>query len=237
MRDTSHRDRIAALIRRYDLAVSADERQAFEDWDTQRSRDAIAISHPADALAHLSPAPKPGHERAEVRFALRHTAEELHAVLDAWRMEDPRFEIAVHDHGPEEFSVEIGNKMGGTSPREDALYVGHYHPTLAYPIASDLPAAFVRGVMPSGGDVRGFIRYPAAIRNGTRIYAADAVAELSLAKPSESYAFDIAAARALDEFTGAYFALFEGENRLGIHTDNEVATLFLDRFGLRVTFL
>jgi len=116
--------------------------------------------------------------------------------------------------------------------RMDGDYFGHYHPTENFILEKpeDLPKSFLQGLLPSPGDIRGFLKNPDAIKKGTRIYSKNGYVLVSfggaLENPSE----------AVEKYKRAYFDLFLGNNKLGFSSDEDVADYFREQFQINLQF-
>lgn len=229
---------IKTIQEHYGLDVSEEERRIFADWLTSQAsslEQPIRLERTEQALEYLPAAPNPEEKGVEVYFEVAHSADDLHEVLDRWREGNPAFEIALHAYTDHVFSVEVGTKMGGTAPHDGARYIGHYHPMIAYENPDVLPEAFVKGVMPSSGDIKGFLKHPAAVRGGTRIVSAGGCAVVSLIEESDPPALDETTEEKIAIFKAKYLNLFKGENSLDARSNEDVAQL-LTKFGLHIEF-
>ncbi len=141
------------------------------------------------------------------------------------------FEIALVRYGERCLQVSIGNKSRHfVRDFGSGEYFAHSHPAELYspPENSDeTPPCFRAGILPSGGDVRGFIKAPHAIANGTRVFSKNGH---SFIRPIEGAHADAA------DYSAKYLDLFLGKNALGLETDEEVIDYFRNMLGLELSF-
>lgn len=89
--------------------------------------------------------------------------------------------------------------------------------------------------MPSSGDIKGFLKHPEALREGTRIVSQHGYTTITLIKPQDEPVFNQDIEAKLFAFKTNYLGLFNGVNNLGVSSNKEMVNLF-EQFGLQVNF-
>lgn len=86
------------------------------------------------------------------------------------------------------------------------------------------------GLLPSPGDIRGFLKNPEAVKEGTRIYSKNGYVIItprgSFGNPDEI----------VEKYKKTYFDLFLGINKLGFTSDADVIKYFQDNFQMDLQF-
>lgn len=221
----------------YAIDYSDEEKKVFDNWLGQVSESSakkpIIINSIEEIEGFL---PQQGNYRVEkVNLFFRKdrlSSDELQIILEKFSLNNPSFEISIMRHDDSLFSIGIGNKTRNGSTILDGEYFGHYHPTqFEFKNREILPNCFTMGLMPSSGDVKGFLKYTEAVKKGTRIFSKNGYI---LIKPiTETRDPSLTT---LDEFTQNYFDLFLGINKLGLKSDEEVKNYFRKNFGFDIEF-
>ena len=224
----------AQIDKEFGIAYSEVERAAFDQWratvPSSSSEGPLRITSVDEVLQLLPSAPN--YTKEDIRLFFEKDGfgnAELESLMDAFCRQDPGFEIAIVRTDNRHIQVGIGDKgrhymknFGGGE------YFAHSHPSHLYDIPNNqnLPACFVAGVMPSGGDVQGYKKSPHSIAQGTRIYSRGGH---SFIKPLSSDPVGI------EHYRSAYLNLFRGENALGLNSDEGVISYFREQLGLELS--
>lgn len=230
------KQKISSIEELYDFGNSEEERMGFDEWLAQvpeNSQDKPILIHDVAELVRFLP--QSGNykeERVNLFFEkIEFTPDDLQKILEQFSRNDPSFEISVTKHADGLISIGIGDKAGNRSIIFDGEYFGHYHPTsLKLKNEDALPKCFVAGLMPSAGDVKGFMKHSESVAKGTRIFSKNGYV---LIKPMEGTGSQ---RDALKEFSEKYFDLFLGENKLGLKSDAEVKEYFKQNLGFEIVF-
>jgi|SRR3989344_351075 len=229
-------EKIALIEQLYSIDYTDEEKKAFDTWLEQVSESSpenpIVIDNIEDVAGLL---PQHGNYRGEkVNLFFKKeglSSDELRIILEKFSQNNPSFEISVVRNDDGIFSIGIGDKARNSSTILDGEYFGHYHPTqFEFENKETLPSCFVLGLMPSAGDMKGFLKHTETIKDGTRIFSKNGYI---LIKPIPEAGEP---GQALEEFSRNYFDLFLGVNKLGLKTDEEVADYFRKNFGFDIEF-
>ncbi|MEN9341835.1 MAG: hypothetical protein RIQ54_91, partial [Candidatus Parcubacteria bacterium] len=230
------KEKIALIEQLHVIHYTDEDKRIFDAWLEQAPESSIenpiAINTIEDVAKFL---PQQGNYRDEkINLFFKKedlSPDELRAILEKFSQSNPDFEISVVRHNDAIFSVGIGDKARNRSTILDGEYFGHYHPTqFEFENKEILPNCFVLGLMPSAGDIKGFLKHAETVKDGTRIFSKNGYI---LIKPI-SEAGD--PSKTLDEFNRNYFDLFLGVNNLGLKSDEAVADYFKKSFGFDIEF-
>jgi len=199
------KEKIALIEKLYAINYTEEEKKAFDDWLAQVSESSaekpIIINNVEEITGFL---PQNGNYRGE-RINLFFKKEvflpdELQAILEMFSQGNPSFEISVVRHGNNLISVGIGDKVRNGSTILDGEYFGHYHPT-QFELENEeaLPNCFTMGLMPSAGDVKGFLKHSESVKEGTRIFSKNGYVFIKPALETENID------QVLGEFSQKYF--------------------------------
>ena len=230
----STQEKIALIEGLYDIDYTDEEKKAFDDWlarvPESSAEKPIIINNVEEVARFL---PQNGNYRGEkINLFFKKEAflpDELQAILEMFSQDNPSFEISVVRHGNNLISVGIGDKARNGSTILDGENFGHYHPT-QFKLENEevLPSCFTMGLMPSAGDVKGFLKHFESVKEGTRIFSKNGYVFIKPALETENID------QVLGEFSQKYFDLFLGLNKLGLKSDEEVVNYFKENFGFDI---
>ena len=230
------KEKITLIEKLYDIDYTDEEKKAFDDWlarvPESSAEKPIIINNVGEIARFL---PQYGNYRGEKinLFFMKEAflPDELQAILEMFSRNNPSFEISVARNGDNLISVGIGDKVRNGSTILDGEYFGHYHPT-QFKLENEevLPSCFTMGLMPSAGDVKGFLKHSESVKEGTRIFSKNGYVFIKPAQETENIG------QVLGEFSQKYFDLFLGLNKLGLKSDEEVADYFKENFGFDIEF-
>ena len=232
----STQEKIALIEGLYDIDYTDEEKKAFDDWLArvpESSAEKPIIINKIEEIERFLP--QHGNYRGEKIniFFIKDVflPGELQAILERFSQNNPPFEISVVRNGDNLISVGIGGKVRNGSTIFDGEYFGHYHPTqFKLENKEALPSCFTMGLMPSAGDVKGFLKNSESVKEGTRIFSKNGYLFIKPTQETENIG------QVLGEFSQKYFDLFLGLNRLGLKSDEEVADYFKKNFGFDIEF-
>jgi len=230
------KEKITLIEKLYAIDYTDEEKKAFDDWLArvpESSAEKPIIINDVEEIARFLP--QHGNYRGEkINLFFKKEiflSDELQAILEMFSQDNPFFEISVVRNGDNLISVGIGDKVRNGSTILDGEYFGHYHPT-QFKLENEeaLPSCFTMGLMPSAGDVKGFLKHFESVKKGTRIFSKNGYAFIKLSLETENIG------QVLDEFSQKYFDLFLGLNKFGLKSDEEVADYFRENFGFDIEF-
>jgi hypothetical protein len=234
------KEKIALIEKLYAINYTPEEKKAFDDWLAQMpessAEKSIIVYSIEDVVKFL---PQSGNYRGErINLFFRKegsfSPDELKAIFEIFSQDNPSFEISVVRHNNDIISVGIGDKVRNNSTIFDGEYFGHYHPNQFKLEKEDiLPNCFVKGLMPSAGDLKGFFKHFESVKEGTRIFSKYGYV---LIKPIEPMLKTENINKALNEFSQKYFDLFLGLNKFDFKSDKEVSNYFRSSFGFDLEF-
>jgi hypothetical protein len=221
---------IETIASLYNLNPSQEEKDDFDEWLSKQAstlENPISILNENDILNYLPQSGNYTGNRVEVFFS---GAEK--SFLDAIHHYKGSFEIAIHKYSEQIFSVEIGSKTGGVSPKEDALYIGHFHPDIAIQNL-DIPEIVRAELIPSPGDIKGFLKNRQSIANGTLIVSAHGESSVHLTDDLNNITNDEIETR-LKSFSEKYFDIFLNKNPFSWLTEEDVIAFYKKQFALDI---
>jgi len=234
------KEKIALIEKLYAINYTPEEKKAFDDWlarmPESSAEKSIIVYSPEDVVKFL---PQSGNYRGErINLFFRKeggfSPDELKAIFEIFSQDNPSFEISVVKHNNDIISVGIGDKVRNNSTIFDGEYFGHYHPMqLKLENEEILPNCLIKGLMPSAGDLKGFLKHFESVKEGTRIFSKYGYV---LIKPIEPMPKTENINEALNEFSQKYFDLFLGLNKFSLKSDEEVSNYFRNSFGLDLEF-
>lgn len=216
------------------MTSSEKERATFDAWLTQVPENSlekpILVTNIEDVFQYMPVCGNYTNEPVILYFRKEQLLQdELQKILDLFSRSDPSFEISVVRHDEQSLSIGIGDKGRNRSVNFDGEYFGHNHPThLTLENAAALPRCFVAGLMPSAGDVDGFLKHAESVRNGTRIFSKNGYVFIRSIEGISS--------RNTEDFRNKYLDLFLGENKFGLESDDAVAKYFRENLGFEIEF-
>lgn len=235
-REDATQEKIALIEELYDIDYTDEEKKAFDDWLSrvpESSAEKPIIINNVEEIARFLPQHGNYREEKINLFFMKEAflPDELQAILEMFSQNNPSFEISVARNGDNLISVGIGDKVRNGSTILDGEYFGHYHPT-QFKLENEevLPSCFTMGLMPSAGDVKGFLKHSESVKEGTRIFSKNGYIFIKPTRETENIG------QVLGEFSQKYFDLFLGLNRLGLKSDEEVADYFKENFGFDIEF-
>jgi len=84
--------------------------------------------------------------------------------------------------------------------------------------------------LPSPGDIRGFLKNPDAVKEGTRIYSRNGYVGVTLNSQFDN------PDEIVEEYKKMYFDLYLGKNGFGFTSNEDVAKYFHDKFQINLEF-
>ena len=229
-------EKIVLIEEKLAIEYSEQERRCFDQWLSQLPENSlekpIAITNIDEITSFLPKVPNYKNESINLFFAKEEfVPDELQSILEKFSKANPSFEISLVKHNGTVISIGIGNKIRNGSTILSGEYFGHYHPTqIEIENKESLPYCFVAGLMPSAGDIKGFLKHNESVMKGTRIFSKNGYV---LIKPTaETKDFD----KAIESFNQNYFDLFLGINKFDFKSDDEVVKYFKAAFGFDVEF-
>lgn len=229
-------EKVALIEKIYMEEPSEEERNGFDQWLAQIPENSLEKPIAVVGIEEIERFLPQYSNYSGGRIALFFTKEvfsldELQAIMESFSHQDPLFEISITRHSDNLISIGIGDKLRNGSIRFDGEYFGHYHPTrVELENKEILPDCFTAGLMPSAGDIKGFLKNVESIKEGTKIFSKNGY--VSIGPAGEGGDYD----KNLNEFKQKYFDLFLGENKLGLKSDEEVKEYFKENFGLEIDF-
>jgi len=160
--------------------------------------------------------------------------DDLTYFLKKFARQDKNFEISITRHSDKLISIGIGDKVRNSSTIIDpnGNYFGHYHPTgFGFDNPDELPDSFVLGIMPSFGDIKGYLKYVDALKSPTRIFS-----KYGYSKITRTGGIKELDSIELYKMGDKYINLFLGENNFGFKTDMEIAKALEKETGLKIEF-
>ncbi|MBI5913050.1 hypothetical protein HY839_01250 [Candidatus Azambacteria bacterium] len=229
-------EKIAVIEKIYTYEPSEEERNGFDAWLAHMPENSvekpIVVANIEEIERVLPQYSNYSGEKVNLFFTKEvFLPDELQAIMENFSHGDPAFEISITRHSDDLISIGIGDTLRNGSIIFDGEYFGHYHPTRStLENKEELPDCFVAGLMPSAGDIKGFLKYEESVKGGTKIFSKNGYVFI---KPlEEEGSFD----QKLDEFKQNYFDLFLGENRLNLKSDEEVKEYFKENLGFDIDF-
>lgn len=230
------REKIALIEKIYSEDSSKEEKEGFDEWflhvPENSSEKPISVASIEEIERFLPKYSNYNGERITLFFAKEtFLPDELQMIMENFSRRDPSFEISITKHRDDLISMGIGGKIRNTSVDFGGKYLGHYHPTrFELENKEALPNCFIAGLMPSAGDLKGFLNHPESVREGTKIFSKNGYVSFQLSEEEGNYD------KSLEEFKQKYFDLFLGENKLGLKSDEEVKEYFKENFGTEISF-
>jgi len=220
------------------IEYSPEEKEAFDNWKNEippNSKERpIQINGSQEVMAFLPEVSNYTEERVNLFFSLPDgfLEDDLDRIFKLFSKTNPNFEISITQHAEGLISVGIGDKDRNKSTNLDGRYYGHYHPTGNFVLEKpeELPHSFLLGLLPSPGDIRGFLKHPDAVKEGTRIYSKNGYVLIAprgkFDNPDEI----------VEEYKRMYFDLFLGANKFGFQSDEDVARYVQEHFQMDLQF-
>ncbi|HNW96445.1 MAG TPA: hypothetical protein PLQ44_00085 [Candidatus Paceibacterota bacterium] len=229
-------EKIAMIEQKLDVKYLEEEKEIFDQWLSQVPENSlqkpITITNIDDVALFLPEAPNYKEDKVNLFFAKeKFTQEELQEILEKFSKTNPSFEISLVRHNDDVISVGVGNKVRNSSTILSGEYFGHYHPTqIKLENSENLPHCFIMGLMPSAGDIKGFLRHAESVKGGTRIFSKNGYIFIKPTAETKDFS------QAVESFSQSYFDLFLGLNKFDFKSDNEVIKYFKEKFGFDVDF-
>lgn len=228
-------DLLNLITEKYQLSANKEEKQSFDKWlkNTPESslENPIQIEKTIEILKFLPNYGNYTDQKVNIFFYKENfSIEDLDLILKSHSENEASFEISVVLHNENTISIGIGNKANNCSTLINGDILGHYHPILKYESPDNLPYPFIKGLLPSHGDIKACLKYPDLFIKGTRIYSKHGYTEIKLEKTS----FDNK--NPLANFKEKYFKLFLGENKYHWKNDQDIIDYYKDNFNLIISF-
>lgn len=230
------KEKISLIEKLYQINYTEREKKEFDEWlekIPKNSPENPIFINSADEVAEFLPlCGNYSENKVNVYFTKEiFSSDDLQLILENFSKTNRSFEISIVKKSDNLISIGIGNKARNPSTLIEGEYFGHYHPTqFEMKNKEELPDCFVMGLMPSAGDVRGFLNHMEVIKTGTRIFSKNGYIFLKPTGEMEDPSV------VLKEFSKKYFNLFLGENKLGLKSDQEIAEYFKETFGIEIKF-
>jgi hypothetical protein len=231
------KEKIIFLKEKLNIKYSEKEKESFDKWLSKIPESSIekpiGIENTKEIFGFLPSSANYKGERINLFFTQTREFEsnELQTILEDFAKKDSSFEISLVKNRDNLISIGIGNKTGNSSTILEGEYFGHYHPTkIELKNKNILPNCFSNGLMPSAGDIKGFLKHKESVKNGTRIFSKNGYVFI---KPiAEIENID----QSLEEFSEKYFDLFLGINKFNFKSDNDAIKYFSEKLGFKMEF-
>jgi len=227
------------IVEKLGIEYTEEEKIDFNQWleriPENSAEKPIIVANIEEIPAFLPKTANYKGERINLVFAKQEgfTPEDLQTILENFAQQKSSFEISLTKHNDHLISIGIGDKVKNSSTLLKGEYFGHYHPTqiqTKLECKEILPDSFVAGLMPSPGDIKGFLEHPESVINGTRIFSDKGYIYFRLVEKVEN------PDPSFDNFEQKYFDLFLGENKFDFKSDKEMADYFRKNFGIEIEF-
>jgi len=217
-----------------DIQYSPEEVATFDMWERDIPQSSmeqpILLDDPQKVFSFLPKAANYTDKAVNIFFSfpLGFGANDLDTIFKSFSHNNPNFEISITQYSGTILSIGIGDKTRDKSMRMDGAYYGHYHPVGNFILEQPetFPPSFVLGLLPSPGDIRGFLKNPDAVKDGTRIYSTHGSVVVI---PREKFENPD---KIVDEYKRVYFDLFLGINKFGFTSDEDMIKYFKDNFHI-----
>ena len=231
-------EKIGLIEKINNIQYSSEEKTSFDNWKKEtplNSKDQpIQIDDSKEILGFLPEVPNYTEGPVNLFFSLPtgFSDDDLDGIFKLFSQKNPNFEISIVQYTDDVISVGMGDKIRNKSTNLDGQYYGHYHPTGNFVLENPekLPNSFMLGLLPSSGDVRGFLKNPDVVKNGTRIYSKNGYVLIT-----PSVKFDNPD-EAVEEYKRIYLDLFLGVNKFGFSSNEDVAKYFQEHFKMDLQF-
>lgn len=229
-------DKLALIEKLYNIDYSPEEKSSFDSWFTQIKNYSPETVETIDSLQDIlkfMPATGNYTERKIVLYFKKDdlTPNDLQEFMEDYSKNNPAFEISLVKNPDNLIAIGVGGKVRSARTIFSGEYFGHYHPTqFELKNKESLPDCLNLGLMPSAGDIKGYLKHTEAVKNGTRIFSKNGYA---LIKPLETVNN---VDQNLADYKEKYFDLLLGSDKLNLKTDDEVVNYFRKNFGLEITF-
>jgi len=229
-------EKVVLIEKNLAIEYSEEEKASFDQWLSQLPENStekpIAITDIDEITSFLPEVPNYKDESINLFFTKEEfVPDELQSILEKFSKANPSFEISLVKHNGNVISIGIGNKIRNASTILSGEYFGHYHPTqIEIKNKENLPHSFVMGLMPSAGDIKGFLKHHESVIKGTRIFSKNGYVLIKPTTGTKDFN------RAIDSFNQNYFDLFLGVNKFDFKSDDEVIKYFKDAFDFDVEF-
>jgi len=231
-------EKIELISKINDIRYFPEERSLFDTWLGKIPKNSfeqpIKINDPAEVTEYLPDVANYTGEPINLFFSYQggFSNDDLDIIFRHFSSKNQNFEISMTRYQGGLLSVGIGDKTRDMSARMDGKYYGHYHPIGNFILTNQevLPPRFMQGLLPSPGDIRGFLKNLNSVSDGTRIYSHNGSVSISIHVGRED------TDKAVEEYKMAYFDLFLGKNKLGFLFDEDVINYFRERFSIDIQF-
>ena len=231
--------KISLIKQKLGIIYLEEEMKGFDKWlnniPENSKNNPITISNLED-IQNLLPVYSNYKENEKINIFLKKENIfldiELNSILKNFSDKNPSFEISIVKHDDNLISIGIGNKTRNSSTILDpnGEYFGHYHPTgFNFENEQELPDSFIAGLMPSFGDIKGYLKHTQVLKAPTRIFSKYGYSKITRVE-EKNERLD------LDKIKNKYFDLFLGENKFNLKTDKEIADSIKDELGLKIEF-
>ena len=208
------------------------KKKGFDGWLAnvpENSFEAPIIAQTLDdVIAVLPKFPNYTYEPINIFFHCDTSDASLEEIFKTHIAQNQNFEISVVKHNKDIISVGLGSKIRNTSTIPEGEFFGHNHPILELGSKTKLPSLFIKALLPSPGDIKGYSKFVETIKNGTRIYSPYGFVIIT---PLES--FNIAN---IADYSSKYFQLFNDKNEFDWNNDRDVSNYFESKFNLKLEF-
>lgn len=236
LRAIALKEKIALIEEIYSVDYKPAERDAFDHWlegiPEHSLEKPIPVAHIDDILGLLPSVGNYGEEKVNIFFTKEmFSPEDLQSILEGFSEKNPVFEISIVKMHDALISIGIGGKIRNRSTNFDGDYFGHYHPTqFEFENKDELPGCFRLGLMPSAGDIKGYLNHKESVKMGTRIFSRHGYTVLKYIGTMEGLE------HSLMDFSQKYFDLFLGKNMFGLKSDEDIANYFKNHLGFEIEF-
>lgn len=220
---------------------SEEEKQWFDEW--KKNLPETSIESPlkektVGEIFNLLPE-APNYTKMETGFYFEtNDVVFVDSIFEKFVTEQNIYEIAVQRINNSVFYMTIGGKTHGVGKKLLGTFYAHSHPDFldAFGLNEEkqknLPDLFVKGVLPSHGDLEIYLKKEQMGKEGTKIFSKNGCSiincfkEISLSEKQKH----------LQNYRDAYFDLFDGKNILGFKTFIETKEYFKKYFGFNFEY-
>lgn len=222
----------------YNIGYTLEEKEKFDIWKEKipcsSFENPIHIKQTTDILEYLPNVPNYTKKEIIITFQVEEgiNQEKLDAFFGEFCKKDPSFEISTIIFSKDILTVAIGSKTRGQCNMTGGQYYGHSHPVLKFPSENKekLPKAFVSGILPSPGDIRGSFKHFRMIEDGTKIFSKYGNSEIKFNRKISDSEIE----NKLSDYKNVYFNMCLGED--GFLNDEEIKKYFNDAFSVDIRF-
>lgn len=236
--------KVREVLQKIKVEYSPEEKKEFDVWKEHAKKSSVEVPlslESAHELYELFPN-VPNYERKAfgffVDFKNKNKENEAHEFFSEFvKGKGKMYEATTTRLENDTWWFGVGNKTGSSSDVHEGWYFGHSHPSKLNNLIQKkdtLPELFEKCVMPSAGDLRGYLKefLLKKEKEVTRIYSEFGWSDISILEKMNKKEIE----ENLNEYAETYFDLFLGENKMGFNSLKESQEYFRKKFGLSITF-